>query len=123
MISNHAGSISVEQWDAMSEDRLLELDRVLRKTIDKTVSINLSWSDMAVIVRNDLETIGLVFKTLEMCQSTDDDLDWDSIKNAALPDLVRMRAVVRQSTMGGGPRWWVAEIMSVVLQLMELRGM
>lgn len=124
VISERVGFISVEQWDGMSDGRLQELDRVLKKIMDTTMLSGIGWVGPAVVVRDHLAAVGFVFKTWEECLTPDLARDWTMAGETALPYLVRMRAVASASRPAqDGPQWWADEMMRIVVRLMELRGM
>lgn len=124
VISERIGSITVEQWDGLSPTVLAQLDYILMKPIDPPLYSANSWYALAVLIRNDLAAIGLVFKTFDQCSQFDPSADGKLAKNVQLPALVRMRAAVSASRPAqDGNRWWADEVMRIVLRLMELRGM
>lgn len=123
VISERVGSISVEQWDGMSNERLIELDCVLKNLVDTTLLTGKSWLDLAMLVRRDLARVGFAFKTEGECGSADGLRDWEVAGNKALPYLVRMRTLASLSMpTKDGAQWWADEMMREVLRLMELRG-
>lgn len=122
VISERVGSISVEQWDGMSNDQLIELDCVLKNIINTTLVEGGAWTELAINIHRDLAKVGFAFKTEAECGSVDISRDWRVAKNNALPHLVRMRALASASkpTMDGD-QWWVDEMIRVVVRMMELR--
>ncbi|KAL0635439.1 hypothetical protein Q9L58_005647 [Maublancomyces gigas] len=123
VISERVGSISVEQWDDMNNDQLIELDCVLKNLVDTTLLSGKSWGELAMFVRRDLAGVGFAFKSEDECGSADTPMDWQLVGNKSLPYLARMRSVASASKpTGDGAQWWADEMMRVVVRLMELRG-
>lgn len=65
VISERVGSISIEQWGGMSDESLRDLDRVLKKIINTTMMLGISWMKAGVIIHDELAAVGLVFKTVD----------------------------------------------------------
>lgn len=123
VISERIGSISVAQWDEMSDDQLRTLDQILEGVANMILLENIGSMNIARAVRTDLASMGLVFKNLSECLPLNRPRDWALARDRSLPELVRMRAVASASRpTKDGSEWWIDEMMRVVVRLMELRG-
>lgn len=108
----------------MSDDRLRELDRILRNVVNMTLQESTGLMHIAWTARAELASIGLVFHSGGECLPLNNTRDWARARNTLLPELVRMRALASASRPSkDGCEWWIDEIMRVVVRLMELRGM
>lgn len=74
VISERVGSISVEQWNGMSDGDLEDLDRVLKKTVNR--SHLGTWMESGVRIQAELAAVGLVFKTVDECLPLNTSRDW-----------------------------------------------
>lgn len=102
----------------MSDGDLEDLDRVLKKTVN--ISFMGTWMDLAVRIHAELAAVGLVFKTVDECLPPNTSRDWKVADNTALGELVRMRAVASASRGDDKTKWWVDEMVRIVVRLMEL---
>lgn len=124
VLNERVGSISVTEWDEMSDDRLMELDRVLKNLIDTVMLANTGPILRAGTVRIQLATVGFVFQGLSEWLGRNKERDFAVARDTSLPHLVRMRAAASAwRPVQDDSQWWVDEMMRVVVRLMELRGM
>lgn len=107
----------------MSNESLGDLDQALKKLVN-TTTLEISWRELGLMIHRELAAVGLTFKTAEECLQKDISRDWTVAQNTPLPDPVKMRAVAsapRHET--NTSRWWKDEMVRIVVQLMEFRGM
>lgn len=124
VINERVGSISVAQWEGMSDVRLRELDRILTNVVNMTLKESTGLMHIARTARADLAFLGLVFKSVGECLTLNNPRDWARARDTSLPELVRMMALASASRPAkDGCEWWIDEMMRVVVRLMELRGM
>lgn len=107
----------------MSDARLRALDVALKKIVERAMISSISWNDVAVVIQEELATVGFVFnKTCDSVKyhSTG---GWEVAKDKSLPDLVRLKGAARDARSAYGTYMWVDEMMRIAVRLMELRGM
>lgn len=123
VISERVGSISVADWERMSNDRFSNLDRALRRIVTKTMVPGAAWDQTGVTIQRELAAVGFVFKTQQELSPVNEEMGWHKAENSGLSDLVRMRAAVDVGRSELGGHWWVDEMTRIVVRLMELRGL
>lgn len=123
IISENVGSISVAEWEGMSEDRLLGLDRALKAIIETTMVAGISWGDVAAKMQSELTTAGFVFNPA--CDSTKYPASggWKDAENKSLSDMVRIRGAANDARTAFRTWSWVDAMVRITVRLMELRGM
>lgn len=124
VISERVGSITLEEWEGMSEGRLKKLDDALKRIITGITvppAIN-SWENIATVIHQELSKAGLQFAAVGDFDTYLATQDWDVAENVSSPDLARIRSVVKASKVQGGKHWYPDEMVRIVQRLMELRG-
>lgn len=122
LISSSTGSISIADWDAMSEARLRGVDTALKKIVDSAMIPSISWTNVGLIIQRELAAVGFVFNTV--CDSTmyQEPGGWQVAQDKSLSDLVRMRGAMVDAGKELGRAMWVEEMLRIAVRLMELRG-
>lgn len=123
LISGSVGSISVADWEAMSETRLRGLDSALSLIVETALLPGVTWNTVGEIIQGELAAAGFVFNTA--CDSTKytEQGGGKESEDQSLSDIVRMRAAARGTKEALGASMWVDEMVRIALRLMELRGM
>lgn len=123
LICEQVGSISVADWEAMSDDRLRALDGALKKIVERAMVSGISWNNVGVVIQEELATVGLVFN--KTCNSVKyhGTGGWKVAEDKSLTDLVRLRGAARGATAAFGQYMWVDEMVRIAVRLMELRSM
>lgn len=122
LISEHVGSISIADWEALSEARLGALDGALKKIMERAMIPSISWKNVGLVIQEELATVGFVFnKTCDSIKyhSTG---GWKVAEDKSLSDLVRIRGAARDASSWFGEAMWVDEMIRIAVRLMELRG-
>lgn len=123
LINERVGSISIADWESMTEARLRRLDLALKKIVETAMVPSIAWKQVGVVIQSELASAGFVFSTV--CDSTKygDTGGWKEAENKALPDLVRVRGAARDAARAMGTYMWMEEMLRILVRLMELRGM
>lgn len=123
LICEQVGSISVADWEAMSDDRLRALDGALKKIVERAMIPGISWENVAVVIQEELATVGFIFnKTCDSVKyhSTG---GWSVAEDKSLTDLARLRGAARDARSAFGKYMWVDAMMRIAVRLVELRSM
>lgn len=122
LISSSTGSISIADWEVMSEVRLRRLDTALKTIVDTAMVEGVSFPEVGLIIQRELEEAGFVFNTV--CDTTkyQDTGGGKEAEDESLSDLVRVRAARRGAVAELGNAIWVEEMLRITVRLMELRG-
>lgn len=122
IICEQVGSISVADWEAMSDARLRALDGALRTIVERAMISKISWNNVGLVIQEELATVGFVFN--KTCDSVKyhGTGGWKVAEDKSLPDLVRLRGAARDARSALGTYMWVDEMMRIAVRLMELRG-
>lgn len=123
VISERIGSITLADWEGMSDARSRKLDLALKKIVDTALIPSISWKNVGLAIQRELAAVGFVFNTVTECTQFNYGGGWKDAENTALPDLVRMRAAAGDARKAAGSNVWVNEMVRVAVRLMELRGM
>lgn len=122
VISERVLSITLEQWEAISEERLRELDGVLSRIVTRACIEAITWGTISSIIRDELAAFGFNFTPAMNFSAKRLPGDWVRVADAEVGDLARIRAVGAASRGELGSQWHLDEMIRVVQRLMELRG-
>lgn len=123
LINASIGSISLAEWDAMSEANLRGLDTALKKIVETALIPSIPWKTIGVNVQRELAAAGFVFHTAHETLVVDQTVSWKEAADKSLSDLVRIRAARTCARAAITQAVWVEELLGVTVRLMELRGM
>lgn len=122
-ISERVGSITLAEWEGMTEEQSYNLDQALKRIVKEALIPAIDWNGTGVIIQRELAKVGFRFKTAVECPTLQGVGDWNDAENTALSDLVRVRATRNAARSCVGLGWWTDEMVRIVLRLMELRGL
>lgn len=123
IVSENAGSISVADWETLSEARLRDLDTALQRIVGTTMVVNIPWESVAVNIHRELATAGFVFKAMGNNNDFDAIAVWNVAQDPTLSNLVRVTAAADSARLTLDNHRWMGEMLRIVVRLMELRGM
>lgn len=123
LIHSSIGSISLVEWDAMSEANLRQLDTALRKIVETVLIPSITWKTIGIGIQRELAAAGFVFHTAHETLVIDQTVSWKEAADKSFSDLVRIRAARTSVRAAITQDVWVEELLGVAVRLMELRGM
>lgn len=122
VIDGRVGSVSVEMWEAMSDQRLAVLDAALTRIVSQLLKSGISGVGMGTTIQEELAMVGLVFAPASHFTENVAAKEWKDASDTALPVLVRIDHALENFRVGLGQFWYSYEMLRVVQRLMELRG-
>lgn len=121
-LDERAGSITMEMWEALSAEKLKEIDSVLRKIVRKLCSKDGDGAIFGGVIQEELATCGLVFASASDLGKTGKSNNWEQAKDVTLTSLARTDHAVDFFRQALGGWCYSHEMWRVVQRLMELRG-
>lgn len=122
VISERVGTVSLELWEGMSQDKLKQLDGVLSRIVQRICDKGIGWGPTGSIIQEELAAFGLRFATPSYFPETDRSLDWKRAADTNSSDLARIQGLSDHCRPFLGHDWYTDEMIRVVQRLMELRG-
>lgn len=120
VINERVGSVSQAAWDALSEERLKELDVVLKRIVGKVCGISINWDEVGSRIQKEFAAFGLEFATATYFTDTPE--YWVHSGNTNSSDLERVHAARLHARKSSNGVWYSDEMFRIVQRLMELRG-
>lgn len=123
VISERVGSISLKEWDALSEERLRVSDDTLNRIVTKISAPgnSISWVAIGATIHQELATFGFHFDTSESYAAGHKTRTWTESRVVALRPRARIMIGSEACRAELGTGWYTDEMIRIVHRLMELR--
>lgn len=115
--TGRTGSISWNELESMSDERLGWLDKMLKRIVVKVCVDGITWEKVGSVVYEELVEFGFRFLPMEGYRTA----VWSSVTNPRISEISRIINVVDCCTQEQS-QWYSHEMLLVVRRLMEIRG-
>lgn len=118
VVNGPPGSITLQEWEAMSDEKLQRLDGALRNIVQRICIFGINWEAIGKIIDEELAPFGFAAeKDIPVNKAS-----WDRVADGCSSDLGRIISMMDCCRNDCTDKWYPNEMLQVVRRLMELRS-
>ncbi|KAI5840340.1 hypothetical protein DFP73DRAFT_559601 [Morchella snyderi] len=117
VINERVGTITTAEWDALGNERVSHLAKVLRDMTDEFSPHDISWTEIGNIIQRRLSLFGFRFLSQDEVQVN---RGWDIVAAKGNDKRAIVTAILDHNRVDIGWMWYTNEMLRVWSQLMEI---